>query len=558
VKLTATATIPLLLILLSACGGEAPLDDSAAAVIGDRDNDGHLRAVDCDDRNASVYPGAPERFDGVVNDCAGDPATIDDVLTSQTLNLVGQSSGDTAGRAVASGDIDCDGIDDLLIGAPYADHDGEVDVGKVYVIYGRSSGRRPALDLALETVADAIIYGHQGWVTVNGAQLDVTDHAGTSVAIVGDTNGDGCDDFAIGAPDTANPPVSIFAQLNAGHVYVFRGSSTRRSGYIPTSSAAMVWNGHASDHFGTEIAGAGDLDGDGYDDVAVYAHAFTAGAGTTYAAYDGKVYVLYGDPTRSSGSVRSSTGQELCDASLDCEAILPEQGLAGPDGFGVALAGGDLDQDGLSDLVIGAPGQSKSYIFHGASSRTALRYASAAQTIITGAGSAACLGDLDGDQRLDLVVARHTWGSGVQTLAGRTYLVRGGARFGALLDVTTSSSVAATFTGAGNDNAGEALACGRDTDGDGIGDLLIGAPYYSAAEGFAYLVRGGALAGDTLLAASTAVSSFEGTTMFAQAGSAVALGDLNGDGLADLAIGAIELQGVTADGPGRVAVFSGF
>ena len=71
-------------------------------------------------------------------------------------------------------------------------------------------------------------------------------------------------------------------------------------------------------------------------------------------------------------------------------------------------------------------------------------------------------------------------------------------------------------------------------------------------------MRGGVLAGDTLLAASTAVSSFEGTTMFAQAGSAVALGDLNGDGLADLAIGAIELQGVTADGPGRVAVFSGF
>jgi len=246
----------------------------------------------------------------------------------QTFNLMerwnddGEDEGDWFGDSVAcAGDVNKDGYDDVIVGAVGND-DGGSDAGEAYVYHGSTSG--------LGSIPD--------W-SDRGEAVD--DGYGKSVASAGDVNGDGYDDVIVGAEGNDD------GGSDAGEAYVYHGSSSGLS-----SSPDWDEQGAAGDYFGSIVSSAGDVNGDGFDDVIIGAP-FNSDAGSE----TGKVYGYYGS---SSGLSSTPDWSDL--------------GEANGDYFGEVVAtAGDVNGDGYDDVIIGArenddgPGDTagKSYVYHG-------------------------------------------------------------------------------------------------------------------------------------------------------------------------------------------------
>ena len=245
----------------------------------------------------------------------------------------GAETGDRMGRAVAVGDFDNDGYDDLAVGIPYEDLGSIVSAGAVEIYYGSSGGLRTRLSND---------FWHQDRSGVADT-ADDSDYFGWALT-AGDFDGDGYDDLAVGVPyeDVGSPSV-----LNAGAVNVLYGSSTGI-----TSSDSDYWHQDSSgiqslceenDRLGYALA-AGDFDGDSYADLAV---------GVPYEHWNdpdtGIVQVLYG-----TASGLTATGDQLW--RQDVTDI--QGGEEADDRFGYAVAAGDFDGDGYVDLAVGVPYES--------------------------------------------------------------------------------------------------------------------------------------------------------------------------------------------------------
>lgn len=250
----------------------------------------------------------------------------------QGLNdLIGTpDSGDEFGGSLAAGDFNGDGFDDLAIAAAGEDVGGETEAGAVHIIYGSASG--------------LISTGNQVWNQASPGIHGVAeggDHFAETLA-VGDFDGDGIDDLAIGSP---------FEELGgidgAGTVHVLYGSP---SGI--TSDDNYFWSDpwvvQEFANFGSSLA-AGDLNGDGRDDLAIGAPDMTIWG----EAYAGTATVLYGSEIGL-----STLGFQTLAQGADCQGFSIQDTYESSDRFGYALAIGDFDGDDRDDLAISAPGES--------------------------------------------------------------------------------------------------------------------------------------------------------------------------------------------------------
>ncbi|OJA03277.1 integrin alpha, partial [Bathymodiolus thermophilus thioautotrophic gill symbiont] len=193
----------------------------------------------------------------------------------------GEKEGDYSGCSVSSaGDVNGDGLNDVIIGALYADSVGGVNAGKSYVVFGKMN--TTAIDLSDMASRDST----DGFI-INGAKF--SNLSGWSVSSAGDVNGDGLGDLIVGA-HAANP----FARTYAGKAYVVfgkRSSAPINLSDIELGIGGFVINGDKScDYSGDSVSSAGDVNGDGLDDLIIGA----SGAGPAKLRDAGKSYVIFG------------------------------------------------------------------------------------------------------------------------------------------------------------------------------------------------------------------------------------------------------------------------
>jgi len=359
------------------------------------------------------------------------------------------------------------------------------------------------------------------------------DRAGLAVAAVGDVNGDGLADFLIGASGNDQTGIS------AGKTYLILGGGALVSDMSLALADASFLGEDPSDFSGQTLAGAGDVNGDGYADFLISA------IGNDEAGADaGQAYLVLG----AAAGWLPDVGLELADASF--------LGVAADDEAGTSLSGGgDVDGDGYDDLLIGAPGNAdggaeagQTYLILGGAAGWFMDVdlATADGSFVGEAAqdrsgySVAIAGDVNGDGYDDVLIGALDNDAGGAE-AGQSYLLFGGAGGWALgTDLATAD---ASFWGESvADNAGTVVAAAGDVDGDGYDDFLISAPRSDAAlpdAGQVYLMRGRATGWIQDIHLSVADASYWGETAGDLAGTAVAAaGDVNGDGYDDLLVGA--------------------
>jgi hypothetical protein len=339
------------------------------------------------------------------------------------FRLDGVAAYDISGRAVAgAGDINGDGIDDVVIGAPYAAPHGNISAGSSHVVFGSSKGFDPIFNLSSLDGS-------------NGFRLDGDgpfDFCGAALSRAGDINGDGVDDLIIGAERDERIDIRL-----AGNSYVIFGSTGGFASAIDLSSLngsiGFRINGMLDDYSSRSVSAAGDINGDGVDDLIIGAEGADPNGGNS-----GSSYVVFG---RSTGDFSAVIDLFALDGSngfrLDGVAAYDQSG-------GDVSGGGDFNGDGVDDLIIGARladpnggNSGSSYVVFG---RSASAFASAVD-----------LASLDASEgfRLDGV--------------------------------------------APGERSGLAVSVAGDVNDDGIDDLIIGSPFASPNGGFSgssYVVFG--------------------------------------------------------------------
>ncbi len=324
------------------------------------------------------------------------------------------------GYSVSSaGDVNGDGYSDVIVGVPDYDN-GQTNEGRAYVYHGSAAG--------LSTTPD--------WTAESDQEIA---YFGNSVSSAGDVNGDGYSDVIVGAYRYDN------GQIDEGRAYVYHGSATGLStspDWTAESDQAEAW-------FGYSVSSAGDVNGDGYSDVIVGVPDYDNGQ-----TDEGRAYVYYG-----SASGLSPTSDWI--AELDqVEALF---------GFSVSTAG-DVDNDGYADVLVGAPSLGNAYVYRGSDaglSQTADWIAGSGQGGQFGA-TVSTAGDVNNDGYSDIIVGAPRYYNGQSDEGGAFFYYGRSSGLATFPDWSAESDqINALF--------GWSVSTAGDVNNDGFDEIIIGA-----------------------------------------------------------------------------------
>ena len=515
------------------CDGDIDADDDSASGVAvyypDVDGDGYgdedLGAAacsspgsgyitaggDCEDADATVSPAETEVCgDGLDNDCSGGDqscstggstgggaGTLYTVDTLAFASIQGLAQYDDVGQQVAAaGDLDGDGSDDLLLGID--------DKGKAYVYLGPLSGSHDYTD------ADITFTGERS-----------TGDVGWNVLHTGDVDQDGQDDIMLGGRYDYHSSIS-----SNGGVYLWNGPVTGGTFDYTTADVQIEGSG-TRDYLGGLFQNVGDVNGDGITDLLIGGRGAHPTKSSSY--YYGAVFLFHGPVT---------SGTEL-----DAVAYLEGDYSYGYVGERKADGRGDIDGDGFSDLLVSQYGEETFHVLFGPVTGSGDLSAVADLTIV-GSSSGATgqvlgfAGDLDGDGLDDIYAGDPYFDySSSETNSGRVFVW-----YGPMSAASSAAQLAdARFQSARKDDLlGYDVAVPGDLDGDGALDLVMGAygdDDLASNAGAAYIVT------DTPSGTYDLDTDFHAKVVGAGAGDELgwgmgAVGDLDGDGIDDLGLGA--------------------
>ncbi len=379
--------------------------------------------------------------------------TVDQII------LDGVDAGDAAGAAVAAiNDLNGDGIAEFLVGAPGVDVGGEADAGRVYVAWGDTVAG--GIDLADASAGNGAGY------SINGEAAG--DYAGAALSAISDRNGDGSQEVLVGAAG------NDAGGADAGAVYVVDGKATDADVNLSDVAGGIggfkIVGENAGDAAGAYAGRIGDQNGDGKEDILVGATG-NDGAG----AEAGAVYVVFDKPDGAQVNLDDVA------AGIGGYKI---NGIAG-EAIGDSVSSlGDINGDGIADILIGDGAGDKAFVVYGKNNTAGVNLADVANGIggfailAENAGDLANISvtggaDLNGDGINDLVIgASHNGEGGAD--AGAVYTVWGGANSTVDLSLIAQSMGGAKIVGAAGSQTGSQVAIAGDINNDGRADLIIG------------------------------------------------------------------------------------
>jgi FG-GAP repeat protein/VCBS repeat protein len=433
------------------------------------------------------------------------------------------------GHAVAgAGDINGDGSADL-IASDYLFEAGEQFEGAAFIFLGN----------------DAISANGRATPDTELQSDEASARLGFDVASAGDVNGDEYDDVIVGAP------YFDAGQTNEGAAFVFMGSASAIPDGSPATAATQIESDLAFANLGESVAGAGDVNGDGYDDVVVGDPNY--GSGAAFVFLGSATGLADGNPATAAARL-TAVPSEVC----------PDPASTG---FGISVAGaGDVNDDGFGDLIVGAPWYLQAspcapvsgppqpgaaFVFLGSAAGIADATPATAATRLLGAtpawlgDSVSGAGDVNGDGFDDVIVGAPYY-SATETDEGAAFVFLGSAN--GVLDGGPATAAAQLESNQPLAHMGSSVAGAGDVNGDSYADVIVGAPFYDrvtgidSSDGAAFVFLGsasGIAAGSPLTAATKLVSNQAHSALGV---SVTGAGDVDRDGYDDVVVGASQYE----------------